>query len=101
VLTLALGIGANTAIFSVLDATLFKALPYAYGDRLVLVGLAGTVALADLIQSLLFDRPSVAHFWRSFCAARCDRVGGELRTGARVADRSGSNVTGGINPSSV
>jgi predicted permease len=40
VVTLALGIGANTAIFSVVDALLFKALPYPGAERLYTVVLA-------------------------------------------------------------
>ena len=39
VLTLALGIGATTAVFSVVDRILFRSLPYAQDNRLVSVGL--------------------------------------------------------------
>ena len=40
ILTLALGIGATTAVFSVVDRILFRSLPYAHDDRLVSIGLS-------------------------------------------------------------
>ncbi len=39
ILTLAIGLGATTAVLSVIDRILFRSLPYAHDDRLVSVGL--------------------------------------------------------------
>jgi putative ABC transport system permease protein len=41
--TLAVGIGATTAVFSVVDRILFRSLPYADDDRLVSVGLVAPI----------------------------------------------------------
>ncbi|HEY4216513.1 MAG TPA: ABC transporter permease [Gemmatimonadaceae bacterium] len=64
-LTLALGIGATTAIFSVLDAVLIRALPYPHSDRMVAIwGVQGTqhgngIVYADYVdwraQNRTFD----------------------------------------------
>jgi len=75
VLTLALGIGANTAIFSVVNATLLSSLPFRDANRIVAIwtrdrsGDRSPVAPADFVdwrnQTQLFDQLAALRFWEA------------------------------------
>src|SRR5579863_894088 len=52
--TLALGIGATTAVFSVVDRILFRSLPYANDDRLVSIGTVHSLERQEFMMGMFF-----------------------------------------------
>src|ERR1017187_4800896 len=52
--TLALGIGATTAVFSVVDRILFRSLPYAHDDRIVSIGLVQSLERQEFMLGGFF-----------------------------------------------
>jgi putative ABC transport system permease protein len=54
IVTLALGIGSTTAVFSVVDRILFRSLPYAHDDRIVSIGLSQSLEKQEFMLGGFF-----------------------------------------------
>src|ERR1700730_3543390 len=79
-LTLALGIGATTAVFSVVDRILFRPLPYADSSRIVSVGLAHSLEHEEFLMGRFYaewqdnQKPFSALAGQSTMVHNCDLV---------------------------
>jgi predicted permease len=93
VVTLALGIGANTTIFSVCNAVLFKPLPYVEPDRIVMLsetqrdGTRGDVAPANFV-----DWRNGSHSFTDMAAMRASSFASSFILGGQS---EASRLTGG------
>jgi putative ABC transport system permease protein len=78
VATLMLGIGATTAVFSVVDRILFRPLPYAHADRLVSLGLVQSLETQEfMLGGFYYDwrdhqKPFAAVTSESAVTRQCD-----------------------------
>jgi predicted permease len=100
IICLALGIGATTAIFSVVNAVLMRPLPYAHSDRLVRMYTSNAQPKDPQSQKFWFSDPeffAVQKRARSFESMEGWFIGGANVTGGQEAFRpTVAYVTGGL-----
>src|SRR5438552_7213379 len=94
VLTLALGIGANTAIFSIVNSVLLRPLPYAEPDRLVVVGEKWMGGGGDFAPPDYLDIAAENHVFEQMAAYKGSNV--NLNPGGRPERVSSAVVTTNI-----
>jgi predicted permease len=97
ILTLALGIGANTAIFSILDPLLLRKPPVSHPDEFVRVDAAGTLGNAGEWEARAYDRLNHSPVFAgvvAFVPVQLDDVSHDGRSGpARAEIVSGNYFT--------
>lgn len=92
-LTLALGIGANTAVFSIVDAVLLRPLPYGDADRVMSVWSRYVAESGDELEWMTLSTPEVREYTaaaNALSAVAAYNTGMvNLASGAAVPDRVG------------
>jgi putative ABC transport system permease protein len=82
-MTLMLGIGATTAVFSIVDRILFRSLPYAHADRLVSLGMVHSVETHEFLMGNFYynwrdhQQPFEAMTSEQTGSAECDLTEGK------------------------
>src|ERR1700691_3038667 len=84
ILTMALGIGANTAIFSVVNGVLLRPLPFRHPSRLVLIAEKSPFPVISTSRENYLDWRDQSH---SFEAMEATRSGSITLTGAGAPER--------------
>ena len=82
ILTLALGIGANSAIFALVDATLLRPLPFGDPDRIVMLYERSATSARGAVSPLNMTDWNTRNRTFEVIAGYIDGVGGMVMTGA-------------------
>ena len=101
ILTLALGIGANTAVFSVVNSLLLHPLPYPHADRIAILFQEPTQGNQTGMNVMVSPRPALLRAWREN-AHLSENVEGFATTDMTLVPPRGEAATvhtASINPS--